>query len=215
MDSFDSSSIAAGLPLSLFHHLGASCNDAGFPVGLKWEIIAFGSDTSWLESRSEYSVICSFEYAHVCKCVLVSVCMYIPLTQVCTCKYALLQTIGICQAFCKEIYQAAGVPWLFSLRNQEFGRAVETPEEVSICWTQSHPCNRPARPCQFCHQWTCDWWIKAWIQSLESISSFTIGKKKERGKEMLGEGLSYHSFGFLINLPSCPWCPCALLPLRV
>lgn len=45
MYSFDISSVAAGLPSSHFHQLGTSCNDVGLPVGLKWEIIALGSDT--------------------------------------------------------------------------------------------------------------------------------------------------------------------------
>ena len=44
---------------SLLHFL-TSCNNLRLLVRLKEEKIAFGSDTYWLGSKSEYSVICCF-----------------------------------------------------------------------------------------------------------------------------------------------------------
>lgn len=165
----------------------------------------------WAQGQS----IPSFAILSVCMYVCVYTCVYACVylcTYICIHMHAILQT-----SMCVKLFERKCIRLLvhldFSLweiRNS--AKQSEPQRRCLVCWTQSHHVIIQQKPPSFVISEHLCWWIKAWIQSLESIFSFSTGRKRER---CLKKNFLISSFGFPINLPLCLWCPCVLLSLRV
>lgn len=128
-------------PLACINHIAISWVPCVVMWDFSWTERKRRNSSIWLRHvltgiKVRVSVICCSEC--VCLCVHDSVCVCVR-TYVCVHTYPCSTTNRECLlSFFEDMHQAAKTLCLFSLRNQEFGKAVETLEEMP-CLLKSEP----------------------------------------------------------------------------